>query len=46
MPVRDDVDEIAALHGNSEVMRFIGGRELTVGSVLALTHGRVHDRPG
>jgi hypothetical protein len=33
MSVLDDVEEIAALHGNSEVMRFIGGGVLAVGSV-------------
>jgi len=41
MSMLDDVDEIGALCGHSEDMRFIGGGVRAVGSVSALMH-----RPG
>jgi hypothetical protein len=41
MSVLDDVEEIAALHGNSEVMRLVGGGVVAAGLVSALMH-----RPG
>jgi hypothetical protein len=41
MSILDDVDEIGALYGNSDVMRFIGDGVLAVESVSALMR-----RPG
>jgi hypothetical protein len=43
MSILDDVDEIGALYGNSEDMRFIGDGVLAVESVSARCTGRVHD---
>ena len=43
MSILDDVDEIGAVYGNSEAIRFIAGGVLAVGSVSALMHRPVHD---